>query len=381
MSEVEREALPEVARLMARLCEIPSPSREEGRVAEVVRAELRELGAEIFEDDAAQRVPAGCGNIVGRFPATPGHEGGTPIMFGAHLDTVPNLRPINVICVDGYLTNRHPTILGGDDKSAVAALLVAMRRVRDEAIPHAGVELVMTPCEEIGLKGAALFDPASLRARAGFVYDHTGDIGSIVTAAPSLRKIHATFVGRAAHAGITPESGRSAIEAAARAIARMPLGRIDADTTANIGIVEGGTATNVVAERCVVRAEARSRDERSLAGQLTAMLDALTWAASEVEVDLETRVDNEFAGYRLTERDPQVRLAMQGLRACGFEPQLVETGGGSDVNAFLRSGLPAVNLCNGMIDIHTPDERISLASLDALVEVTLGIIGAARTFA
>jgi tripeptide aminopeptidase len=161
----------------------------------------------------------------------------------------------------------------------------------------------------------------------------------------------------------------------------MPLGRIDADTTANIGIVEGGTATNVVAERCVVRAEARSRDERSLAGQLTAMLDALTWAASEVEVDLETRVDNEFAGYRLTERDPQVRLAMQGLRACGFEPQLVETGGGSDVNAFLRSGLPAVNLCNGMIDIHTPDERISLASLDALVEVTLGIIGAARTVA
>jgi tripeptide aminopeptidase len=288
--------LPPVARLMARLCEIPSPSREEGAVADAVRAELADLGAEVHEDGAAATIPAGCGNIVGRFAPTA--EGGVPIMFGTHLDTVPLTDAVEVELVDGELTNRLPAILGGDNKAAVAVVLQAMRRVVDEGLPHAGVELVFTPCEEIGLRGAAVFDPAPLRARYGFVYDHTGPVGHVVGAAPALHRIDATFVGRAAHAGITPESGRSAILAAATAIAKMPLGRIDADTTANIGTVSGGTATNVVAERCAVTAEARSRNERALSVQLTAMLDALTWAASECEVDLETRVEREFSADR-----------------------------------------------------------------------------------
>jgi tripeptide aminopeptidase len=376
VTDEERAGLPEVARLMARLCEIPSPSRQEDAVAAVVRAELRALGAEISEDDAAEALPAGCGNIVARFPAT--IEGGTPIMLGAHLDTVPPAGPIDVALVDGFLTNRHPTILGGDDKAAVAALLVAMRRVRDEGIPHAGVELVMTPCEEIGLRGAAHFDPTSLRARYGFVFDHTGDLGQIVGSAPSMRRIEATFVGRAAHAGIVPEDGRSAIDAAARAIARMPLGRIDAETTANVGTIAGGTATNVVSERCTITAECRSRSERALAAQLTAMLDALTWAASEGEVDLETVVHNEFTGYRLSERDPQVALAWRALAACGHTPSLVATGGGSDVNAFLMRGLPSVNLCNGVIAIHTAQERVAVRTLEEMVAVTLALVAEAR---
>jgi tripeptide aminopeptidase len=241
------------------------------------------------------------------------------------------------------------------------------------------VELVFTPCEEIGLRGAAVFDPAPLRARYGFVYDHTGPVGHVVGAAPALHRIDATFVGRAAHAGITPESGRSAILAAATAIAKMPLGRIDADTTANIGTVSGGTATNVVAERCAVTAEARSRNERALSVQLTAMLDALTWAASECEVDLETRVEREFSAYRLSEGDPQVALALGVLGGLGHATRLVESGGGSDVNAFILNGLPAVNLCNGMIDVHTADERIAVASLEQMLDVTLGLIDAART--
>jgi tripeptide aminopeptidase len=368
--------LPEVARLTARLCEIPSPSGQEGRVAEVVRGELRALGAEVSEDDAAVSLPAGCGNIVGRFPATA--PGGVPIMLGAHLDTVPNLGPIEVEVVDGQLTNRHPTILGGDNKAAAAALLVAMRRIRDEGIPHAGVELLFTPCEEIGLRGAAVFDAARLAARFGFVYDHTGPIGGVVTSAPSHRRLEATFVGRPAHAGIVPEAGRSAIEAAARAVARMPLGRIDPQTTANVGTISGGTATNVVAERCTIVAEARSRDERALAAQLAAMLDALTWAASEGEVDLETRVHREFTGYSLTERDPQVALAIAGLRAAGVEHVFVTTGGGSDVNALMENGFPAVNLCNGMVGIHTTEERIAVADLERMVDVTLAIAAAAR---
>ncbi|CAN0446246.1 unnamed protein product, partial [Phaeothamnion confervicola] len=241
------------------------------------------------------------------------------------------------------------------------------------------IELVFTPCEEIGLRGAHAFDPAPLHARFGFVYDHTGPVGDIVTSAPSLHRIDATFIGRSAHAGITPESGRSAILAAARAIARMPLGRIDAETTANIGTVAGGTATNVVAERCTLTAEARSRDERALTVQLTAMLDALTWAASECEVDLETRVEREFVAYRLGEAEPQVRMALDVLGELGYTSNLVPSGGGSDVNAFIRNGFPAVNLCNGMIAPHTPDERIAVESLERMLQVTLGIIDAART--
>lgn len=368
--------LPAVARLMARLCEIPSPSRDEGAVATVVRAELAALGADLHEDDAAARLPAGCGNIVARFAPTA--EGGVPIMFGAHLDTVPVTAPIEVALVDGELTNRHPGILGGDNKSAVAVLIEAMRTVVEEERPHAGIELVLTPCEEIGLRGAAAFDPSPLRARFGFVYDHTGPVGDIVTSAPSLHRIEATFVGRAAHAGIVPEEGRSAVLAAARAIGRMPLGRIDPQTTANVGTVSGGTATNVVAERCTVTAEARSRDERTLGVQLTAMLDALTWAATECEVDLETRVEREFTSYRLGDNDPQVRLARQVLEGLGYAPRLVASGGGSDVNAFLLNGFPSVNLCNGMIAPHTPDERIAVESLERMLAVTLGLIDAAR---
>jgi tripeptide aminopeptidase len=372
----ELAGLPEVARLMVRLCEIPSPSREEGLVAELVRSELRAMGAEVHEDDAASVLPAGCGNIVARFDAT--GEGGVPIMFGVHLDTVPVTDTIEVELVDGHLTNAFHAILGGDNKSAVAVVLQAMKQVVAEGRPHAGVELVFTPCEEIGLRGASHFDPRPLRARYGFVYDHTGPVGHVVGAAPSLHRITATFVGRPAHAGITPESGRSAILAAAKAVARMPLGRIDPETTANIGTVEGGTATNVIAERCTITAEARSRDERALSVQLTAMLDAMTWAASECEVDLETRVEREFASYRVGEGDPQVAMAMSVLESLGHATRLVPSGGGSDVNAFIRNGFPAVNLCNGMIDVHTPDERIAVASLEQMLRVTLGLIDAAR---
>lgn len=375
MSPDDLAALPPVARLMVRLCEIPSPSRQETAVAEVVRARLRALGAEVHEDDAATTLPAGCGNIVGRFPAT---APGTPIMFAAHLDTVPVTGPIEVALEDGRLSNRHDAILGGDNKAAVAVLLEAMGQVVGEGRPHAGIELVFTPCEEIGLRGAHVFDPSPLAARFGFVYDHTGPVGDVVGSAPSLHRITATFVGRSAHAGIAPEAGRSAITAAARAVARMPLGRIDPETTANIGTIGGGTATNVVADRCTITAEARSRDERTLGIQLTAMLDALTWAASECEVDLETHVEREFSAYRLGEGDPQVAMAAGVLAGLGHAPRLVSSGGGSDVNAFILNGFPAVNLCNGMTDVHTPDESIAVTSLEQMLSVTLGLVDAAR---
>lgn len=377
MSTLTGSDLPEVARLFARLCEIPSPSGQEGAMADAVLLELSRMGAEITQDDAATALPnAGCNNIVARFPPT---ADGVPVMFCAHLDTVPLLGPIEVVQEGEWLTNRHEAILGGDDKAAVAAMLHAVDRVVHEGIPHAGIELVFTPCEEVGLRGAAHFDPSVLRAAYGFVYDHTGELGGIVTCAPTHKEIHVTVRGVAAHAGIQPEQGRSAITAASRAIAAMPLGRIDEATTANIGTINGGSATNVVAEECMVTAECRSRDPEALDRQLTAMLDAFTWAGTECECDVEISVRDHFTGYSLDEDAPQVQLAAQALRACGFEPEFRSSGGGSDVNALLLNGFACVNLCNAMVAVHTPDERIRINDIESMVDVTLAIIGGART--
>jgi tripeptide aminopeptidase len=207
--------LSEVCTLFARLCEIPSPSGGEQAMADAVIRELERMGASITQDDAATMVaPAGCNNIVARFaPTAPG----TPIMFCAHVDTVPLLAPVEVVQDGEWLTNANEGILGGDDKAAVAVMLHAVDRIVREGIPHAGIELVFTPCEEIGLQGAAYFDPSVLQAEFGFVYDHTGELGGIVTSAPTHKEIDATFRGVAAHAGIQPEQGRNAIFAAARA--------------------------------------------------------------------------------------------------------------------------------------------------------------------
>ena len=209
-------------------------------------------------------------------------------------------------------------------------------------------------------------------ARLGFVYDHTGPVGNVVVAAPSLHKIVATFIGRAAHAGIAPEAGRSAVEAAARAIARMPLGRIDPETTANIGTVAGGTATNVVAERCEVTAETRSLDERALAVQLTAMLDALTWAASECEVNLETRVDKEFTAYRLAEDDPQVRMAVDVLTSLGHAPRLVRAAAARTSTRSFATGSPRSTSATGWSTSTRPTSASRSTSLEAMYDVTLG---------
>lgn len=376
MTDVQSVDLTRASALVTRLCAIPSPSRDEGAVADVVRGLMRDLGAELSEDDAADALPAGCGNIVARFPAT---APGTAIALCAHLDTVPNRGPIDVVVRDGHLTNANDDILGGDNKAAVGAVIEAVRRIVEEGRPHAGIELVFTPCEEIGLRGAAHFDPARLVADMVFVFDHTGPVGGIVTRAPTLQRIDARFVGRTAHAGIRPEAGRSAIVAAARALSRMALGRIDEVTTSNVGTIAGGTATNVVAEECSLTLEARSQDESTLAQHVMTILDALTWAATEAEVDLETRVVTEFTGYRIASSDPALALARRALEACGLTPETVSTGGGADTNAFIRNGLRSINLCNDMIDVHTGSERIAIASIERTVDVSLALVDAARS--
>ncbi len=363
--------LSEVVQLFIDLCEIPSPSYREDEIARRIRAELESLGCEVTEDGAAELLEAGCGNILGRLPAT---TSGIAIVLCAHLDTVPVADQIEVVVEDGVARNRHDAILGGDDKAAVAAMLVAVRNIVSQKVPHAGIELLFTPCEEVGLRGAACFDVSTLIGQMGFVYDHTGPIGQIVTSAPWHSRIDATFLGTAAHAGMQPEDGRSAIHAAAAAIARMPLGRIDHETTANVGVISGGHATNVVAARCQVIAEARSRSQERLGEQLTAMIDALTAAAIDAGCDLECRVTPEYHGYSLAPDAAQVRIAERALTREGFAVSHIAAGGGSDVNALLKNGFPSVNLCNAMTDVHTSNESIAIADIEAMERVTRALI-------
>jgi tripeptide aminopeptidase len=343
----------------------------------VVVRELRSLGLTVEEDETGPTVGSNIGNLYARIAPTNG-GGGTPLFFCAHLDTVPPQGPIQPVVEDGVVRNAGGTILGADNKAAVVAMVEGARRVLEERRGHAGIELLLTSKEEVGLVGAKAFDESRLQARVGYVYDMAAPIGTVILAAPSSRKLDVRFRGRAAHSGMYPEEGRNAIAAAARAISDLRLGRLDEETTTNVGTIEGGSARNIVPEWCSFRAEARSLDDRKLADVVEEMLEACTFAASLAECDVETEVNEDYRAYRFRKDDTPVRLALAAFERTGHEPRFDTTGGAADANVFNERGLECLNLANGMTDIHTPDEHISVADLDAMVDVTLAIVDAAH---
>src|ERR671932_216237 len=279
---------------------------------------------------------------------------------------------------DAVARNAGGTILGADNKSAVAAMLEGTRRVLAENRPHAGIELLFTPKEEVGLLGAAAFDHGRLTARIGYVYDQAAPIGEVILGAPYSHSMEVRFHGRSAHSGMYPEEGRSAIAAAARAIADLRLGRIDDETSANVGTIHGGTAGNIVPEWCTFLAEARSHDERKLGEVVQEMLDAISFAAGIEDCEVETEVHKSYSGYRFKRDDDVVQIAHAALERAGFTPSYGLTGGGADANVFNERGLECLNLANGMTDIHTPDERITVEDLERMVDVTLALFDVAR---
>jgi tripeptide aminopeptidase len=362
--------------LFLELCSLPSPSGQERVVVDRVGEYLTGLGLEWDEDDTAVVLEGTAGSIYCRIPGENGH--GDPIFLCAHTDTVPLDGRLEPVVEDGVVRNAGGTILGSDNKAAVVVMLEAARRILREGKPHAGIELVFTPKEEVGLQGASVFDHTRLRAKTGFVYDQGAPIGEVVLGSPHAHTIDFRFHGRAAHAGMVPEEGRSAIAAASRAIADLRLGRLDDETSANVGVITGGTGRNVVPEWCSFQAELRSHDEQKAADLLREMLETAAFAASLGECELESEVRPSFPGYRFRETDRAVRLAATALTACGFEPSYALSGGGADANVFNARGLECVNLANGMMEIHTPDEHIAVADLEAMVDVTLALVDAAR---
>lgn len=327
------------------------------------------MGIGVEEDDAGARIGSDAGNLLARIPG----RGPESILLCAHLDTVPLAAPVEPVIIDGGWENSGQGILGADNKAAVAVMLELARRLTQDSQPEVGLELLFTVCEEVALQGAKAFDHTRLLSRFGYVFDHASPIGEVVLASPSYYRILAEFHGRAAHAGIRPEVGRSAIAAAARGIAAMRLGRLDEETTANVGTIAGGTNANVVPEYCRAEAEARSLDSARAEAVATEMVDHLQEAADAGECDLDITIERMFDGYRTRAREPAVALAERALDACGYTPKHIVTGGGSDANALQTAGFPCTNLANGTERNHEPGERVSIDALDGMLEVAIAL--------
>jgi len=361
----------------AELCRIESPSGHERECGERVIAELRSLAVAVEEDGAGKAVDSDCGNLLARIPGRPGMADVSrrSVLLCAHLDTVPLQSPVEPVLVDDVWENANEGILGADNKAAIAVLLALARHVHREGAP-VDLELLFTVREETSLAGARAFDATRLRSDLGYVFDHSTPIGEIITAAPSHYRIEASFHGAAAHAGVRPQEGRSAILAAARAITAMRVGRLDAGATANVGTIVGGTAMNVVPERCTLVAEVRALSDERAEEIVAEMVDRVHEAANlpECECDVDVTAQRTFSAYRLAPASPAVRAAEEALRVCGHEPVHISSGGASDAGALTAHGLQVVNLANGTERNHEPGERVSVLALEQMLDVALALL-------
>ena len=351
------------------LASISSPSKREGTIARRLEAIVKQMGATVEMDDAGEKIEGNTGNLLARFPGnTPGAP---PFLLSGHMDTVGPAEAIHPVVEGDVVRTDGTSVLGGDDKAGVVAILEAIRVVRERNIPHGDIELVLTICEEYGLLGAKNFDVGRLRAKRGLVLDVDG-VCELITRAPAANRLTFTVSGLAAHAGICPEQGMSAIRIAAEAIAAMKLGRLDAETTANLGIIQGGLAGNIVPAGVTVRGETRSLSPEKLEAQTAHMRRCFDDAVARYSVRVgerqyharvETQVDRQYA--RLDVRDDAgiVRLVQQAAAATGRTCGTRGTGGGSDANVFAERGLEVANLACGMREIHTVNEWVDVRDL------------------
>jgi len=356
-----------------KLVQIPSPSGREGKVAEAVKAKLRELGLPVKEDEAGRAFGGEQGNLIvkvaGTVPDVP------PLFLNAHLDTVVPCENVKPIVEGDKVRSDGTTILGADNKAGVCVLLELLRVLREDGIPHGPLEIVFTVGEETGLHGAKHLDYSQISAQVGFVLDSGPPVNRVIVQAPSQKSLRAIVKGKAAHAGVSPEKGINAIQLASRAIAAMRLGRIDYETTANIGIIQGGLATNIVPEEVEIWGEARSHDPRKLEAQIAHMVSLLEGEAEKGGGKAEVQVWEVYRAFRIAETDLPARLVAAALAKMGLTPQWESTGGGSDANIFNEHGIRCVLLCCGEESPHSPEnERLDIPSALQSVELLLHII-------
>ncbi len=351
------------------LVTIKAPSFQEKPVAEVLHDMLSKMGLSVHVDETSGKTGSNTGNVIAKLEPARGFTGW--VAFSAHMDTVAVEREVSPQVKEGVVCSDGQTILGADDRAGIAAILEALEVVIEKALPHPGLELIFTVAEEQGLLGSKALATEGLKAQKAFVLDSSMEPGHIIVAAPTQYKLFWTVHGKAAHAGVAPEEGISAIMAASAGIVDVPEGRIDAETTANIGVIKGGKATNIVCDRVDIQAEARSLEDAKVERQVEAMSQAMRKGVEEKGGRLEERRELSYPGYRMSEDDPVVFKAIEAVRRCGLKPQLVSAGGGSDANILNSKGISAVNLALGMEKVHTPEERIAVPALVKAAEIVL----------
>ena len=358
---------------------IASPTGQEGAVARRLESILKGMGASVEVDDAGEKVGSDTGNLLARFTGT---AAAPPFLLSGHMDTVGPARAIHPV-VDGDVVRTDGTsVLGGDDKAGVVAILEAIRVLRERNIPHGDLELVLTISEESGLRGAKHFDDKRLRARQGLVLDVDG-VFELITRAPAANHVIATIHGLAAHAGICPEEGLSAIQIAAHAISGMKLGRVDEETTANLGLVQGGRATNIVPDCVIVRGETRSLTVEKLEAQTAHMRERFEAAVAGRSVQVgdrlhearaEVQVRRQYDALDVADDARVVRLVQAAATSMGRPCRLRATGGASDANVFAARGIQVANLGCGMREIHTVNEWVDLKDVVQTAELLLGVV-------
>lgn len=348
------------------LVKLDSESKNEGRFQKFLKEKCECLGLLVYEDKTQEKTGLSAGNLICVLEATAQME---PLVFCCHSDTVQPGIGIEPEIVNGNIQSAGNTILGADDKAGIAVLLEMVAWLKETEVPHGRIELVFTVGEEIGLLGAIALDMSKLSSRYGYALDSAGPMGGIIMESPTMYTIDAIFQGKTAHAGVEPEKGISAIEIAAKAISKMELGRLDNETTANIGTIHGGTATNIVAEEVMVTAEVRSICETRSNKVLQNMRDTMDAAAREMGGKVQYEVVKRSQGYSLSKSDTTVRWAVNAFCASGREPDFQSSGGASDANIFNAQGIEMVNLAVGYEKIHTVDEFIPIEEMEKAVAI------------
>ncbi|MGB4504451.1 MAG: M20/M25/M40 family metallo-hydrolase [Syntrophaceticus sp.] len=353
------------------LAEIVSPSFKERELADYLKNRLNKLGLTVEEDDTAAKIGGSTGNLLARLP---GREEFSPLFFACHMDTVTPCEGIRVIFEDGVFRPHGDTILGGDDKAGIACLLEVLAMLRDGGQPHCPLEILLTVGEEHGLLGSKNFDINRLSSRMGYVLDSNGFPGTIVTAAPAQNVLYITVKGRSAHAGFEPERGVNAIRIASEAISQLRLGRIDEETTSNIGIIEGGKATNIVPDVVYIQGETRSLDRNKLNDITEEIIREFEQIKEIPGAGSDIRVTFEYPEYRLEPDQQVVQFAAEAIKRAGLDVRLEISGGGSDANIFNAAGMEVANLAVGMQNPHTTDEFLESQDLIDVVHILWEII-------
>jgi len=361
-----------LVKLFLDLCRFNAPSLAEAEIVAWTKAHLIELGLEVWEDNAAERLGGNANNLIAKLPATAPDL--PHIFFSAHFDTVEPTDRLVISEVDGVFVSDGTTILGADDRAGIAPAIEAVRSVMEDGEPHGDIYLLLSVAEEIGLLGASVLDFSQVEVDYGFVLDTGPPVGTFVNQTATHDKLTVKIFGKPAHAGKEPEKGINAIQVAADAIQGMSLGRISAVTTANIGTIEGGTATNVVCAEVTLRAEARSLDLAELDQQIEHMRSRFSAAAATAGANVVFDHHRHYTAFSLSESEPVVQKAQAASRALGFEPALRQTLGGSDANIFNARSIPSIVVATGMDKIHTHEERISRIDLVNTAKLAVEII-------